>query len=271
MENLKNLIPILILVTGWLSLVSATAISCGNAARHEQIEPSEKIIYYQLGDTRIPIHIRQFGEESRFVYINLHDNEFTAVEAAIPILEKKGGVLIRIENSRERVIRFSFRGDRFGFDPNRMFSDTGIFETMKDQGRYDGEAAKEIRRFADRFLSLIPEDARYLVALHNNTNGGFTAASYASGGEYEKDALKVHLNPNEDPDDLVLTTDEKIYRVSVKLGFNSILQDNENATRDGSLSIWAGENRWKYVNLETEHGKTGKYREMLTSLVKEID
>jgi hypothetical protein len=246
-------------------------MGCGNAAHQEQKELPEKIIYYQLGETRIPIHIKQFGKKEKFVYINLHDNEFTSVEAAIPALEKNGGLLIRIENDRERVIRFNFRGNRFGFDPNRMFSDTGIFETMKDQGDFEEAAAAEIRKFAERFLSLIPRDARYLFALHNNTNGGFSVSSYQPGGEYENDARKVHRNPEEDPDDLVLTTDEKIYRVSVKLGYNSILQDNQNATRDGSLSIWAGEKGWKYVNLETEHGKKGKYREMLAALVKKMD
>ncbi len=260
---LKFFVTISILTISWLA--------CGNAVNREPREQAEKIIYYQLGETQIPIHIHQFGDKNEFVFINVHDNEFTSVEAALPVLQKTGGLLIRIENDGERVIRFRFRGSRFGFDPNRMFSDTGILETMKDQGRFDEAAAAEIDRFAERFLSLIPANSRYLVALHNNTNGGFSINSYQAGGEYEKDALKIHRNPKEDPDDLVLTTNEKIYRVSVKLGYNSILQDNLHATRDGSLSIWAGENNWKYLNLETEHGKMGKYREMLSALVKKLD
>jgi hypothetical protein len=243
-------------------------IGCGNTARHEQKAEPGKIIYYQLGDTRIPIHITSFGNNEDLVFINLHDNEFTSVEAAMPVMEENGGMLIRIDNQRQRVIRFGYHGDRYAFDPNRMFSDTGIYETLKEQSQYEASAAAEIKKFSERFLSLLPPKANCIFALHNNTDGGFSVLSYQEGGEYEGDARKVYRNPAEDPDDLIFTTDQKIYEKSVTFGFNSILQHNKKAARDGSLSVWAGENGWKYVNVETEHGKVLKFREMILMLVE---
>ena len=260
----------MIILSSWLLLISSTILGCGNASLRKQKAHPEKIIYYQLGDTRVPIHVKTYGKKQDLVFINLHDNEFTSVEAAMPLIEEKGGTLIRIENNRDRVINFRFRGSRYSFDPNRMFSDTGISETMKDRGEYDAAAAAEIKKFSERFLALIPGEGKYLIALHNNTDGGFSVLSYMKGGKYQHDAKKVYRNPSEDPDDLVYTTDENIYKNSVKFGFNSVLQ-HKNPTPDGSMSVWAGENDWKYINLETEHGKVLKYREMLLLLIESLD
>jgi hypothetical protein len=267
---LKNVVTILLLLSSWLTLFTATIVGCGNASLRKQKSQHEKIIYYQLGDTRVPIHVKTYGDRQDLVFVNLHDNEFTSVEGAMPVIEEKGGTFIRIENNRDRVISFRFRGNSYSFDPNRMFSDTGISETMKEQSRFNEAAAEEVKKFSERFLGLIPREAKYLIALHNNTDGGFSVLSYMQGGEYQHDAKKVYRNPSEDPDDLVYTTNEKVYKNSVKFGFNSVLQ-HKKPTPDGSLSVWAGENDWKYINLETEHGKVLKYREMLLLLVESFD
>ena len=249
------------------TLVAVIMSGCGDPPPAALLALPEKIIYYQLGDSRVPIHIQQFGADGKTVFLNLHANEHTSVEAALPLARQYGGLLIRIENDRKRVIRFRFRGGRYGFDPNRMFSDTGIRESLRELGAYDAAAEEEVRLFAQRILSLLPGEMEWLVALHNNTDGGFSANSYQTGGENERDAARVHRQPGEDPDDFVFTTSEKIFEASVKLGFNSILQDDEGARPDGSLSVYAGGKPWSYVNLETEHGKVGRYREMLEALL----
>jgi len=82
------------------------------------------------------------------VCINVHDNETTSVEAARSALESNGGTLIKIENNRQRMIRFKWRGHSYSFDPNRIFSRIGIEQTLKDNGRSSKQAAKEIEKFA---------------------------------------------------------------------------------------------------------------------------
>jgi hypothetical protein len=48
----------------------------------------------------------QFGEPNGIVCINLHDNEYTSVNAAMWVLRETGGTLIRIQNKQERLIKF---------------------------------------------------------------------------------------------------------------------------------------------------------------------
>lgn len=231
-------------------------------------DPIEKTIYYQLGEKQVPVRLIQFGERKDIFCINLHDNEFTSVEAARPVLQDRGGTLLKIDNGKERIIRFTYHGNNYAFDPNRMFSRIGIKESLQEQSQVNDDAITEIERFGARILSLIPENARYIIALHNNSDGGFSVNSYERGGEYYGDARKVSRNKNEDIDDLILTTNATLYKKISALGFNTILQDNANVTQDGSLSVWAGENRRVYLNIETEHGKVGKYREMLEIILK---
>ena len=47
-----------------------------------KFSPLEKTIFYQLGENKIPITILQYGDVKDVVYINVHDDETTSVEAA---------------------------------------------------------------------------------------------------------------------------------------------------------------------------------------------
>ena len=128
----------------------------------------------------------------------------------------------------------------------------------------------EVEKFANRILKFFPSSPACVIALHNNSDGKFSVTSYLKGNEREKDARAVHLSPNEDPDDLFLTTDSALYRNLAKEKFNVVWQDNRNAYKDGSLSVYCGEKNIRYLNCETEHGKTSQYREMILAANKYI-
>jgi len=55
---------------------------------------TERTIFYDLAGNIVPIKIQQYGERTDIVYINLHDDEITSVDAAKRILEEYGGLLI---------------------------------------------------------------------------------------------------------------------------------------------------------------------------------
>jgi hypothetical protein len=224
--------------------------------------PVERTIYYKLGDKTIPILIQQFGEATDLVFINLHSNETTSVQAARSVLETRGGTLIKIEHGVQRTIRFKFGYMNFNIDPNRIFSRNGIWTNMKEVGRIDEGAIEEVEKFGQRIITLI-ENASCIIALHNNTNESFSIKSYLPRGDRQKDAKAVYANPEQDVDDIALTTDSLLYQKMADLGYNSILQDNINVKKDGSLSVWSGENGKRYINIETEHGKVKQYVEML--------
>jgi hypothetical protein len=232
--------------------------------------PKTLTILYKLGETIVPIRVMQYGEAKDRVYINLHADEITSIMAAKNLLEKEGGLFIRIDNNNKRNIRFRLRGRYYAFDPNRMFSRAGIVQTLSALSRTNELAIGEIEKFAARILELIPDNPSCIIALHNNTDGKFGINSYLPGAERENDARKVHADPSQDDDDIFLTTDRSLYDRLSSEKFNTILQDNDKARKDGSLSIYCGEKSISYLNCETEHGKTEQYSTMLSMATEHI-
>ncbi|HMU08496.1 MAG TPA: hypothetical protein PKC54_00700 [Ferruginibacter sp.] len=233
---------------------------------------SEKTISHKLGDRNISFKIAQYGELITTCCVNLHDDEMTAVKAARAVLEERGGLLIKIENDAKRNISFPFKGVIYTFDPNRIFSRTGIMLTLKaSRGRINPLAVIEVEKFAARLLELIPDSISCLVALHNNSDGDFSVRTYLPGGIRQKDASLVYADTWQDIDDIALTTDQAIYNKMASSGYNSILQDNINVYKDGSLSVYYGEQNRRYINIETQHGKTMQYKEMLQKLLHILD
>lgn len=245
----------------------------GNSAAPDPVafSPSEKIISHRLGDRNISIKVIQYGESMNTCCINVHDDEVTAVQAARSILEKRGGILIKIENNTKRNISFPFKGSVYTFDPNRIFSRKGIMLTLKTKGKINPLAIHEVEKFAAELLKQIPDSISCLIALHNNTNNDFSVRTYLPGGPRQNDASQVYADEWQDIDDIALTTDQDIYSKMASFGYNSILQDNVNVFRDGSLSVYYGEQNRRYINIETQHGKTVQYREMLKKLLSILD
>jgi len=233
--------------------------------------PSEKTILHKLGDKMISFKVSQYGELTNTCCINLHDDEMTAVNAARSVLQDRGGVLIKIENNGKRNISFRFKGMVYTFDPNRIFSRTGIMHTLKANGKINPLAIIEVDNFATHLLQLIPDSVSCLIALHNNSDGDFSVKTYLPGGMRHNDASQVYADEWQDIDDIALTTDQLIYDKMAASGYNSILQDNIKVFRDGSLSVYYGEQNRRYINIETQHGRTKQYIEMMKKLLYILD
>lgn len=236
-------------------------------AAFRSISISEKTIFYQLADNIVPIKIRQYGERTDIVFINLHADELTSVDAAKRILEEGGGTLIEIENNCQRNIRFKLARRFYEVDPNRMFSKEGINKSLKQLGITSTKAIDEVEKLGQRIIQLIPEETKCVIALHNNTADQFSALEYAPGNRRAMDSKKVYINREQDADDFFLTTDNHLYEKLADSGFNTILQNNKGCTDDGSLSVYCGRKNIRYVNCETEHGKTEQYFEMMKVLL----
>ncbi len=231
--------------------------------------PLEKTIYYKIGDSKtIPIRIAQYGPANTVFCFNMHDNEFTAVQAARSVLELQGGTLLRIENGAQRLIKFKLKGIGYAFDPNRIFSREGISQSLKENGPVNSAAVDAVEQFGQRLLQLIPDSIQCIIALHNNTEGAYSVKSYLPGGNRTTDAREVSPVASQDADDIVFTTDQSIYEQMAAAGFNAILQHNEKVKQDGSLSVYCGNIKRSYVNIETEHGKLSQYRVMLEKLLE---
>lgn len=231
--------------------------------------PMEKTIYYKIGDSKtIPIKISQYGPANTVFCFNMHDNEYTAVQAARLVLELQGGTLLRIENGAQRLVKFKLKGVGYAFDPNRIFSREGISQSLKENGPVSPAAVDAVEQFGQRLLQLIPDSIPTIIALHNNTEGEYSVKSYLPGGNRTTDAREVKPVATQDADDIVFTTDPVLFEQMAAAGFNAILQHNEKVKQDGSLSVYCGNQQRSYVNIETQHGKLSQYREMLEKLLE---
>ncbi len=233
--------------------------------------PKSNTIYYQLGNRTIQLKTFQYSDAKDLVMINLHADETTSVASAQKFLEVYGGLLIKIENNNRRNIHFRLGKRNYTFDPNRIFSREGITQTLKDHDRFNEAAADETEKFANRILQLVPENLSCIIALHNNTDAAFSVTSYLPGNVKEADAKKVYADSLQDADDLFLTTDSLLYCQLSAGKYNTIWQDNENARKDGSLSVYCGEKGIRYLNCETQHGKTSQYFEMLMTAINYLE
>lgn len=223
-----------------------------------------------VGDRPVDVVVHQ-AEAAGLTFINVHDNEDTSVEAAREVLRQAGGRIVELQHTSERNITFGLPGEDslYVFDPNRMFTDAGIRKTLEDLSRYTVPAHEAVRAFADSVLALYDlSRLGVVITLHNNTNDNYTALSYAPGGDYEDDARDTFVEGNSDPDDFFFVTDEALYEQLRAADFNAVLQDNEQATDDGSLSVYCGRRGIPYVNAEAQHGHVDQQVRMLTYLTE---
>jgi len=221
---------------------------------------------YDLGQTTVLIAL--YGStKSPLLFFNMHDDENTAVEAAMDILPESGGSLLSLEHSGERLIQFSLNGIVYRFDPNRIFTGTGARLTLERYGPFSIEAFEVVRAFAQHLVEHYGLMERpVIVTVHNNTEGTYSAESYLPGAEYAGDAREVYLHPAADPDDFFFVTDSRLFELLKEKGFNVVLQDNQRVTDDGSLSVLAGKAGIPYVNVETQHEHLQEQKRMLRAL-----
>jgi hypothetical protein len=254
-----------------LASLAAAAQNSANPFSHRPYVPKSSTLIYKLGETPIVIKSIQYGEATDIIYINLHSDEMTSIQAAHALLEKEGGLMVKIENYNKRNIRFRLNGRFYTFDPNRIFSREGIRQTLTATGRVNEPAINEVEKFATRLLQFIPSTTSCIIALHNNTDGKFGINSYLPGADRQSDAKLVYADTLQDEDDIFLTTDSLLYHRLAAEKFNSIWQDNMNVRRDGSLSVYCGERNMVYLNCETQHGKNSQHLLMLQAALYHIE
>jgi hypothetical protein len=222
----------------------------------------------RLGDTEIGVATVE-REGSRFLYINLHDDENTSARAGQEILKQTGGRLIELRHTGRRIVAFSLKDREYRVDPNRIFTAVGVSATLKSNSQYSDEAAGAVKQFVQALLAVCRIDnADAVIALHNNTPGMYSALSYAAGGIYARDAAEVSVKDGTDPDNFFYVTDRVVFEALKRRGYNAVLQDNERVTDDGSLSVYCGRANVRYVNVEAEQGALKEQTQMVADLTE---
>lgn len=215
----------------------------------------------RVGSTPVQLAV-QAGAGPGPTFLALHDDEDTAADVARAFVATHGGRLVEVRANGARLVTFALDGERLRFDPNRVFTPAGRTATLAlHNPRVPTGAARELQRFAETVLAL-HGGAGVLVALHNNTEGGWSAASYRPGGDHAADAAAVHLPAGADADDFVLATTRAQYDALVHANVTTV-QQHPAARDDGSLSVHAAREGIAYLNIEAQHGHGARQRALL--------
>lgn len=219
-----------------------------------------------LGDDSVDVAIHE-AEAEGFTYINLHENETTSIEAALETIRQHGGRVIHLEHSGERNITFSIGDSSFVVDPNRIFTEGGVRQTLASLSSDNPAAREAVLSFSSQLLEILSIDTlETVITVHNNTDNAYSILSYAEDGEYASDALFVHVARGKDPDDFFFLTEGDWFSSFRTAGFNVVVQDNQLVTDDGSLSVLCGQLGIPYVNVEAQQGHYQIQLQMLSFL-----
>ena len=240
-----------------LSYLALVFTACSQQDSAEGFRPEVSYRQFSVGETVVPVRSFSFATATPFFFLLLHSDEMTAAEVAYEAAHRWGVDFIQLQNQQNRLVSFVFRGKTFLFDPNRIFSDTGIKNSLRLSGRYTDAAFREVKRFSDSLFSLLPQNKTF-VALHNNTDDRFTILQYRNAG-----IGQVHVNEEQDVDDFFITNDEEYFELLKSENFNVVLEDASQMEDDGSLSLFCSRNRIRYINVEAQHGHRDEQEAML--------
>ncbi len=232
--------------------------------------PTGKVLPLKLGTTTVDLVI--YGTQPRpWVLFNMHDDENTAVEAGLAVLDSVGGLLATLKHNGKRLIEFQLNDSTFVIDPNRIYTDAGIRATLDKYSQYSPTAHQEVQKFARAVLTALHLDSlAWVITLHNNGEGEYSVNSYLPGGEYATDAHAAYRNPKMDGDDFYFVTDSSLFEVLKSRQWNVVLQDNAAVTDDGSLSVYCGRLGIPYVNVEAQHGHLQTQKRMIKNVIQII-
>lgn len=213
---------------------------------------SQKICW--LGSTKVIIQKENYGPGKVFVHV--HASETTALDAARRVARAQGGQVITLIHQKERDITFKYHGKTYSFDPNRIYTSTGIVKTLKAHGCYDPAAARIVTRFASQVMASIPRGK--IVAVHNNK--GYSLRDYLPRHSLAKDSQNLYLKAKSNYRNFFLVTQHQDFRRIKQLGFNVVHQAHH-VTDDGSMSVALASRQ--YVNVEAAYGQLQQQMLML--------
>lgn len=207
-----------------------------------------------LGNTKVIIRVYRNGPGKSFVHV--HENETTALKAAKTVVHRHGGTLLTLEHGGDRYVTFVLRRQRYSFDPNRIFTDDGIYKTLSACSHYSPAAAIEVKRFAERILSLLPKTN--IIGVHNNNEYSFL--DYLPKQPLFNDAHALNYNSLQFYRNFFFVTQGDTFLRLQRREWNVVLQ-SAFAPNDGSMSIYFANHN--YINVEAGYDQLEQQIKML--------
>lgn len=237
-----------------------------------QKKPDSVTAIYKLGSASLTYKTTCFGPQSAVIFVNVHENESTSVNATKQVLDSvKQYCLVELQFNKKRLINFNLNRKNYSIDPNRIYTQTGTKATLKKYNKYyTDDVLQAVTRMAQKYISSYIDNKQFIVALHNNSDGDYSVLSYSATGEYAKDAVDVYINEQQDADDFFFTTERKFFEFLKARKYNTVLQHSSTAADDGSLSIYCATKSIPYINIEAGSGNLSTQIEMIRVVLRLI-
>ena len=205
-----------------------------------------------LGEERVWVHVHE-GPTPGLTFVNIHDDEDTALEAAKLYIRDHGGRLLELRHGRGRDVVIRRNGVLDRFDPNRMFTENGLRHSLYLFGTLSDENYALAADFASTVASFIGiERDKVIIAVHNNTPDKFTINDFKPGQMYGEDTREVFVNPAEDHDDFIFTNSPSLFKALKAEGYNAALMAADPPDR-GTLGNIVNSAGGIYLIVEAEH------------------
>jgi hypothetical protein len=201
------------------------------------------------------------GKSSDLFFFHMHMNENTAKKAGEDLVRENGGTFMYLQhagNSRDMPVQIS--GITYTFDPNRIFTPTGLADHTSPKP--STAALAELQKFTAWVKQNIQlaraQRARPMVtALHNNTDDDAHGELLSILTEKKLlgiDNRSVNASPQWDIDNFYIATQQSSYDAML-MRFNPNISLRLLKPRDiGYLSNWMILEGIEYINIETQHG-----------------
>lgn len=213
-----------------------------------------------LGDSSVTLYWHDNGTP---IFVHLHESETTAWQAIRQHSNKYGGSYLHLHQSGQRNICFKQQKQRYCFDPNRIFTEKGIKETLSLYSQnYHPAAHQEVAKLSSRIKEIIAD--RPVIAVHNNRE--YSMRDYMEKHNLASEAEALHWHDIRHYRDFLLITQQDLWSRIKQAPHNAVLQA-VNGTDDGSLSIWMA--KQAYINCEAGYGHLNQQLQQL-SLAKKL-
>lgn len=218
--------------------------------------------HINIGDSTLIINEQFLNKDSSVLFLNIHEDEQTSIEAIQEFNKTKSVNFSFLEHNKTRRITFNLKHKSYSFDPNRIFTRKGVRNTIEPKRFFNFKSKAVVRYIASHIISIIK---RYdvIVTLHNNTDVNYSIKSYAPGEDESENTAELNINDTWDPDDFVYTTEKQYFDYLKAEGVNVILQKQSGYVNDGSLSIYCGKHKIKYINIEAQKGHLAEQTKLI--------
>jgi hypothetical protein len=240
-------------------------VSMGVAPHWHRVRSSQ--VFFSLGDkdntTTYAFQKTISANPLPYTFCVLHENEETASECVQQFLRETGGTVWEVKADRHRNVSFKLKKKKYSFDPNRIYSATGIYKTLHDFSKsYTDDAFSQVSYFSTQITDSLFAKYKTLVSVHNSSEGKFSVRSYLPDSTLANTAADLYINEANDEDEFFYVTNRPDFDYLKTQGFNVILQ-RPDAPDDGSLSIFCGQRNIRYINVEAQHGHRAEQMLML--------